>query len=518
MLNKNHKCVEIHKLFKIILSESEFIGHTFFVGGCVRDYLRDVNAKDIDIVVDMKDGAYNLAYYIYNYFSSKCCTDLLQTFITKPYQLGHYPIYSITFKDNIEIMGKFYNLKGITIEIADTMKEEFPDEDSRQREVTYGTLEEDIMRRDYSINSGLIDVITFEFKDLTPDKTILNDIEKGIIRCNMDYAWYINEIFSNDPLRILRGVVFAARFNFTIDIYVKCRMIDNIYRLKIVSRERINAEIKKAFDVQGGAYRLVKLLDSIRGLDYVFPGISKLKEVYQVNMKDDGTFTYDIRNIHMEGETVFDHTMAVLKFAKKGYVNGLAALYHDVGKIKPEYKDGKVRFINHEFIGAKIVRNLFPEMKIDSDTTKAVVFLIANHMKLHLLKDLSKKSLRRFIREIPSNELRFMLYDLCNADCLGTVQKVDGIICSNTPHYEAIELIENLIKEDSIEVEKPFRYFNGHEIMNILNISGKAVGDAIRIMLKIQDEYGFNMDKEFIKDELVKKFFKKYPQLNNRRK
>ena len=79
-------------------------------------------------------------------------------------------------------------------------------------------------------------------------------------------------------------------------------------------------------------------------------------------------------------------------------------------------------------------------------------------------------------------------------------------------------MIENLIKEDSIEVEKPFRYFNGHEIMNMLNISGKAVGDAIQIMLQIQDEYGFNMDKEFIKDELIKRFFKKYPQLNNRRK
>ena len=70
MLNKNHKCVEIHKLFNAILNQSEFIGHTFFVGGCVRDYLRDIAAKDIDIVVDMKDGAYNLAYYIYNYFSS----------------------------------------------------------------------------------------------------------------------------------------------------------------------------------------------------------------------------------------------------------------------------------------------------------------------------------------------------------------------------------------------------------------------------------------------------------------
>ena len=123
-----------------------------------------------------------------------------------------------------------------------------------------------------------------------------------------------------------------------------------------------------------------------------------------------------------------------------------------------------------------------------------------------MLKDLSKKSLRRFIREIPSNELRYMLYDLCNADCLGTVQEIDGIICSNTPHYEAIELIENLIKEDSIVVEKPFRYFNGNEIMEMLNISGKAVGDAIKIMLKIQDEFGFKEDKEFIAQELKKRF------------
>lgn len=509
---------EIHLFLKTILSDTEFEGKTYFVGGCVRDFYRDIKAHDVDIVVDMKDGAKKLSHFIYNYFKEKLCDEMLKTIITSPYQLGHYPIYSISFKDNFALPGHFYVVEGITIEIADTMNEMFPDDNSRQRDVVHGTLNEDIMRRDFSINSGLIDVVSFEFKDLTPDKTILSDIEKGIIRCNMDTSWYINKIFSNDPLRILRGVVFAARFNFTIDSFVKDRMIENIERLKIVSRERINGEIEKALNVQGGVYRLVKLLDEINGLEIVFPGIKKLKEVYQVNMNENGTFTYDIRRIHMEGKTVFDHTMAVLKFAKKGYVNGLAAIYHDVGKIKPEYKNGKIRFINHEFIGAKIVQNLFPEMKIDNETSKYVVFLIKNHMKLHMLKDLSKKSLRRFIREIPSNELRYSLYDLCNADCLGTVQEKDGIICSGTPHYEAMELIENLIKEDSIIVEKPFRYFNGNEIMDILNVKGKPVGDAINIMLQIQDEYGFNMDKDFIKEELVKRFFKKYPQLKKSKK
>lgn len=322
----------------------------------------------------------------------------------------------------------------------------------------------------------------------------------------------------NDPLRILRGIVFAARFGFVIDDTVLSRMSANIDRLKIVSRERINSEIKKALEVTGGVYKLVTLLDKIGGLDIVFPKISNLKNVYQVNVNDDGTFTYDIRNIHMEGKTVFDHTLAVLKFTKKGYINGLAALYHDVGKIYPEYKNGKVRFINHEFIGGKIVRDLFPEMKIDNETTNIVRFLISNHMKLHNMHDLSKKSIRRFIREIGSDLNRFALYDLCKADCLGTVQLKDGILCSSTPHYDAMELIEQLIIEDSIDVEKPFRYFDGNEIMEILQVSGKPVGDAIRIMYQIQDDYGFNEDIEVIKSELVKRFFKKYPQLRKKKK
>jgi hypothetical protein len=190
--------------------------------------------------------------------------------------------------------------------------------------------------------------------------------------------------------------------------------------------------------------------------------------------------------------------MAVLRFTKPGFINGLAAIYHDVGKLKPEYKDGKIRFIHHEFKGAKIVEQIFPQLKIDNETTKAVKFLVQNHMKLHLLPDYSKKSLRRFIREIPSDELRFMLYDLCNADCLGTVQEIDGIMTSCKQHDEPIELIENLIKEDNISVEKPFRYFNGNEIMEIFNVTGKQVGDALKIMFQIQDEYGFDQDREFI--------------------
>jgi len=500
---------EVHKfLSKILKNEDFFNGKTFFVGGSVRDYFRKEKAHDIDIVVNQKNGAEKLSFFIYNKIKEKIVS--FDKIVTSPYNLGNYPIYSISFKDNFEFDGVFYKLKDVVIEIADTMKESFPDDESRQRDTEFGSLQEDILRRDFTINSGLIDVVTFNFIDLTPNGSILNDIEKGIIKCNMDYSWYVNKIFSNDPLRILRGCVFSARFNFTIDDSIKERMIQNIERLKIVSRERINAEIKKALEVQGGLYRLVDNLNKINGLDIVFPKIANLKSIQQYNKDENGNYYPDVRNIHLEGAFVFTHVMNVIKYVKKGYEIGLAALYHDVGKIHPEFKNGKVRFINHEYIGGKIIDKIFPEMKIDVETTKNVKFLVENHMKLHKMHDLSKKSIRKFIREIPTDNLRYELYDLCNADCLGTLYKTEYGISAMTPHYEAIELIENVIKEESIIVEKPFRYFNGNEIMSFLKISGKPVGDAIKIMLEIQDEYGFDKDKEFIKNEIIKEFNKKY--------
>ena len=89
---------EIHLFLKTILTNTEFEGKTYFVGGCVRDFYRDIKAHDVDIVVDMKDGAKKLSHFIYNYFKERLCDEMLKTIITSPYQLGHYPIYSISFK------------------------------------------------------------------------------------------------------------------------------------------------------------------------------------------------------------------------------------------------------------------------------------------------------------------------------------------------------------------------------------------------------------------------------------
>ena len=79
---------EIHLFLKTILANTEFEGKTYFVGGCVRDYYRDIKAHDVDIVVDMKDGAKKLSHFIYNYFKEKMCDETLKSTITSPHVLN----------------------------------------------------------------------------------------------------------------------------------------------------------------------------------------------------------------------------------------------------------------------------------------------------------------------------------------------------------------------------------------------------------------------------------------------
>jgi poly(A) polymerase len=485
---------DIYILLKDVFKGTIFEGHAFFVGGCVRDYINDLNPNDIDIVIDLKN-------------ESKSFCDILHSKLinatTEPFQLGHYPIYSIKFTKDFHYNEKFLKLNDISIEVAESMSERFNNNDSRQRDVEFASINDDIFRRDFSINSGLIDIISKEFIDYSGFTK--NDIEKGIIRCNKNDKSYIDKIFFEDPLRILRGIIFSIRFNFEIDEETKNGMIRNKDRLSIVSKERIISECKKIFDLRFGMYKLVMKLDEFGILDYVFPGISNLKNSTQRQPNGD----FDIRNIHVEGPTVFEHTLAVLQNIDTGMVNSLAGLYHDVGKIYTEHKNGKIRYLNHEKIGAKLAEKYLKEMKYDLNTINDVKFLIENHMLLHTLKDLSKKSLRRVIRKFPSDDLRFKLYSLCDADCRGTMSIVNGRFVPMLPHYDIEEKIEKLIKEDEYVTEKPFRYFNGHELMDILNIeSGPLVKKAINVMYEIQDEFGPNLDKEHVKKLILKKFKK----------
>lgn len=485
---------DIRYLVRQVIKDNEFAYRTYFVGGCVRDYVCGKDPKDIDIVVNVENGSKILSRKLKEKYGKN---------ITKPCNLGHYPIYSVTFTNDILINGKLCKVNGITIEISDTMKEEFHDVNSRQRNVEFASLEEDVLRRDFSINSGLISIMDGDVVDAT---TFNNDIQNKIIRCNSGVDK--DKIFSDDPLRILRGCVFHARFGWEIESNTKEAMKRNGYRLEIVSKERITSEIKKAFNVSFGAYRLVSILNQLELLKYIFPHLESSKNVLQWVSENE----HDIRNIHLEGYSVFHHNLSVLRHTKSGIINGFASIFHDIGKTQEcrQVVDGKVRFINHEYIGKKIAKKVLKEFyKLDNNTVNLICFLIENHMKMHQLVELNDKNLRRFINETENEEKRQYLFDLCNADSLGTLIKYDdGSIDGNLAHYEIQERINDLIEKDRNSICKSIYLFNGNELMQILDIKKpcKLVGEAKKILLEIQYEYGNDIDKEFAKQLLIEKF------------
>jgi tRNA nucleotidyltransferase/poly(A) polymerase len=128
---------EVERLLRVFLPDTPVSNRAYAVGGYVRDEVIGLPSKDLDIVVEMRDGAKKLSHLLYNNFTGG---------ISRPRQMKNYPIWVISFKEDIEYKGKIYKTKGAEIEIADSQKESFPDEGSRQRVTEYGDIEEDVKR------------------------------------------------------------------------------------------------------------------------------------------------------------------------------------------------------------------------------------------------------------------------------------------------------------------------------------------------------------------------------------
>ena len=259
--------IACNRIVNVIKKHDEFKNHVFAVGGYVRDKVMGITPKDLDLVVDVYNGNKIFANLIRQEYPEVTTT---------PIPLGAYPIRQIQFTDINEI-----------IEIADTMSEEFPDIYSRQRQVKFASLIEDIYRRDFTINSMLIDLSTNELIDLVHGK---DDINRKVINCNPN----INpeEIFSADPLRIIRAIRFAVKYNFLISDNVQQAIKETGERITILSNERIYAELKNICNVKLGLYHAIQLMEKLDILKYIFPEVDHLKTIRQAP---------DSRLIHLEG-------------------------------------------------------------------------------------------------------------------------------------------------------------------------------------------------------------------------
>lgn len=466
---------EVERLMKSVLKNTPFSNKTFAVGGYVRDQYLGIDAKDLDVVVEMKDGAKRITKFLHDKFP-------MQT--TNPYELGAgYPIWQITFKDDVVYDSEIYETKGAIIEFADTMKESFPDPNTRKRTTEFGTLEEDSMRRDFSVNMMLKDLTTGEFLDLTGVSK--SDIERGILRGHPKVS--LDKIFSDDPLRMVRITRFYCKYNWNIPMDVIKTVKRNSQRIEIVSSERIIEELKKIM-LMGKLHKAIKFMKLSGLLKYVLPEIQELIGVEQP------------KEFHKEGD-VLRHTLKVLQNAPATIEGQLSALLHDVGKSKTQQIIGdKIQFLGHEDVGAEIAEAILRRLKFDSETIKKVTLMVKEHMRPHNLSDASDKALRRFIRDV-GNEMVDSILDLAEADAKGSEP-----IMNDIPKLR--ERLKN-IKESPIPVSKK-AVLNGLEIMECLGIKqGKTVGDATKFLLELEDEYASRnelLTKEIACNELKNKF------------
>jgi poly(A) polymerase len=483
---------EVERLLRAMLPDSPFKGLVKAVGGYVRDqYLSllkndpSIEAKDLDLVVDMKNGAEKVTRYIFDQFK-----DLNPIPISEPRQMGKgYPIWQITFKGDITFKGELYHTTGAVIEFADTMKEEYPDPESRQRVTMPANIKEDVARRDFTVNMLLKDMTTGEIEDLTGQSK--EDIKNGILRGHPDVP--LDKTFEDDPLRMIRLIRFQAKYDWDIPLAVLRAVKRKAERIIIVSSERIMGELKKIMDL-GKLRQAIKLMSATGLLKHVLPEVEALKGVKQCP------------KWHGEGDA-YRHTLMVLEEAPPGVENQIAALLHDIGKPATTMLiEDEIKSKGHEDVGAEIAEAILKRLKFDNDTTERVKRMVRNHMRPHHLGRPGgggTKALRKFVREV-GDELVDSILDLARADELGKVPPTNEI-------PDLRKRIDEIRKQVVDTKKEPL--LNGKEIMDLLGIpTGTEVGRAKKILIELEDDYaekGKTLTKDEARQELLKEFHKK---------
>ncbi len=354
------------------IRETEFENNTFIAGGFVRDKVMGKESNDLDIVVTLPNGGIALARFLYKK------------------KLSSRPVIFQRFGTAQVI------ISGYKIEFVMARKESYRDK-NRKPNVAQGTITEDIYRRDFTINSLIMNVMNGDVRDITGNG--ITDIESKLIRATSKP----NLIFKEDPLRMLRAVRFAVQLDFSIDDKTMSGIIRNAEMLKHISRERIRDELIKILLSPAPAEGIKIMVDS-GIMQYVIPELVILYGAQQNKYHD---------------KDVLGHTLQVLQNTPDEIVIRLSALLHDIAKPQTKTKDAKgIHFYRHEIAGAKRARKILCDLKFPKDTIDKVTKLIKNHMRLKsfgdTLENLSDVAVRRLIFQMDS-ELESLL-SLIHAD------------------------------------------------------------------------------------------------------
>jgi tRNA nucleotidyltransferase/poly(A) polymerase len=397
-------------------------GHeAFWVGGCVRDLLRGVAPGDYDIVTSARP-------------------DEVQALFSRTVDVGARFGVVLVIEE------------GHRYEVATFRKETGYDDGRHPIGVAFATAEEDVRRRDFTVNGLLMDPESGRIIDHVGG---CRDIDRRIVRTIGDPE----ARFAEDHLRMLRAVRFAAAFDFIIEPETLAAVRRNAAAIGRISAERIREELSRIL-TGGGARRGMELLSDTGLLAEILPEVHALQGVAQPQA------------FHPEGD-VWEHTLRMLALLPPPGDGAdpclaWAVLLHDVGKAVTRIEDAAgTHFYGHVRRGEEIAAAVLRRLRFSREETERILALVRGHMLFINVQKMRPSRLKRFLRQ-PDFSLHLELHRL---DCLGSHGMLD--------HYEFCLRELNAYSEEEL---RPPRLLTGEDLIEMGYAPGPVFAEILRVV------------------------------------
>ncbi|HVJ07118.1 MAG TPA: CCA tRNA nucleotidyltransferase [Acidisarcina sp.] len=358
----------------------------YYAGGCVRDLLLGQEPADFDVATDAQP-------------------EIVLDMFPRTFAVGaHFGVVLVAAEESG---------REIVTEVATFRSDGAYSDGRRPDQVSFSaSAEADVQRRDFTINGMLLDPLRLAHPLDTVKPGEMASAVLDFVGGREDLALRLvraignpHTRFTEDKLRMLRAVRFAARFGFDIEAGTMAAIREQAAEIVQVSRERIRDELTRML-TEGHARRAFELLNSTALLQWVLPEIVRMHGVEQPPQ------------FHPEGD-VWIHTLLLLEKLEAGCTPTLAwgALLHDVGKPATFRRaPDRIRFDGHVEVGVKIAEDICRRLRFSNEDTAQIVALVANHMRFGDVEKMKDSTLKRFFR-LPRFEEHLALHRL---DCLSS--------------------------------------------------------------------------------------------------
>jgi len=444
----------------------------YIVGGCVRDLLMDKNPSDWDITTNAKP-------------------EKIQEIFGEENSFYENDFGTVGVKVEPFLQGGKEDREHDVVEVTTYRIESKYSDKRRPDEVAFAkTLQEDLSRRDFTMNALALQVTNYKKQD-TKKSQISNlksqnldyeivdlydgkkDIEQKIIRT----VGNAEERFDEDALRMMRAIRFHAQLGFVIEEQTLAAIKKYYAHMQHISQERIKDELTKII-LSDNASEGIEMLHETNLLGFIIPELEQGIGIAQ-----------NRHHIH----TIYKHCVLALKFcpSKKLEVR-LAALLHDIAKPQTKRGEGEfATFYNHDHVGARVARKILQRLRFSTEVIEKVFLLVDNHMFYYNPEEVGESSVRRLIQKVGLENMKDLI-DVRIADRLGS-----GTPKAKPYKLRHLEYMIDKLSTDAVSVK--MLKINGRDLMQDLSMApGPKIGAILDVLLSEVIEDAAKNEKEFL--------------------